>query len=314
MDAILDAVDVALKPDQITNTNTLGGMVSHCWITGDATIYEGTLGEQMVAVVPVEILLNQDDTSPPKHFFFDSGSLYLTPRTQQDGVAYQNYPTPLRFANLKGVTIEARGELIESPSQLRHAIRMAKGRITINVKARFGTFDGVVMDQAFFETSAQAGATRYVEDAVSVIPGPPYVVNLTATPDIMTDLGVRFVSNGEPLPRNDAGPGVGQYKLVAQGVYQFNAADTAKSVAISFLHTVSTGKKIVMSNLFKGVAPMFQAILCGRYNDQQVTWVLEACSSERFALPTMLENFTINEFEFQAYADLQGNVGTISAG
>lgn len=315
LSAILDAIDVALKPDPTTGTNTLGGLVSHCWVTGEATIYEGTLGDQMIAVLPVEILLNQDSTSPPKHYFFDAGSLYITPVTQQDGQP-ANLSAPVRFANLKGVTIEATGELITSPSQLRHAIRMAKGRVTIKVRARFGTFDGVVMDQAFFEANQQPGATRYVEDEAHTVPGIPFVfaASVPAGGTWMTNLGVAYRTTGQPLKLVTGVPVVGQYVQSAPGSYTFAAADTGALVAISYLYTVATGKKIVVANLFKGVAPMFQAILVGRYNDQQVTWVLEACSSERFQMPTLLEQFTIMDFEFQAYADLNGNVGTISAG
>lgn len=527
LDAILDAIDVALKPDPITGVNTLGGLVSHCWITGKAAIYEGTLGEQLIATLPVEILLNQDATSPPKHYFFDTGSLYITPVTQQDGQP-ANLSAPVRFANLKGVTIEARGELIISPSQLRHAIKMAKGKITINVRARFGTFDGVVMDQAFFETNAQSGATRYVEDELHTIglPAPvfdepwsyplglvagngPWVIGpnndagagavnvvtaaapglgaqsasfdhvvgagsgkftqiaasftdqavpykyvwtifgragrqtlrftwmhgtdptinpvaptrweffylpngeinfndatgfhgpiATVSDDVVhtvevnvgaagaltvyvdavlaftgtsknvagdftvrgvtlgdffngapetntneadfaqegelllydmttpiaitatvptggtwiTNLGVSYRATGQPLTLVPAAPTAGQYSQPAPGSYLFSAADAGAVVAISYLYTVTTGTKIVIQNLFKGLAPTFQAILVGRYNDQQVTWVLEACASERFQLPTLLEQFTIMDFEFQAFADLAGNVGTISAG
>lgn len=57
LNPMLDALDAALKPDVITGRQTLGGLVEHCAISGVIQTDEGTLGEQMVAIVPIEILL-----------------------------------------------------------------------------------------------------------------------------------------------------------------------------------------------------------------------------------------------------------------
>src|SRR5690348_10408070 len=34
MNPLLDAIDTALKPSPVNNRQTLGGLVSHCWIDG----------------------------------------------------------------------------------------------------------------------------------------------------------------------------------------------------------------------------------------------------------------------------------------
>jgi hypothetical protein len=57
MNNLIDAVEAALAPDQSTpNVQTLGGLVSHCWINGKIETDEGTLGEQAVAVIPINML------------------------------------------------------------------------------------------------------------------------------------------------------------------------------------------------------------------------------------------------------------------
>lgn len=58
MNAILDAIDAALKPSPVDGKQTLGGAVAHAWISGAIETAGGLLGPQAVAVIPVSILTN----------------------------------------------------------------------------------------------------------------------------------------------------------------------------------------------------------------------------------------------------------------
>lgn len=53
VDAIENALDVI---DPKTGKCTLGGLVSHCAITGTISMIEGNLGDEAVVVIPLEIL------------------------------------------------------------------------------------------------------------------------------------------------------------------------------------------------------------------------------------------------------------------
>jgi hypothetical protein len=53
----IDLIEVALKPD-IDGFQTLSGLVSHCWISGTIMTSEGLLGDQEVAIIPIEIYLS----------------------------------------------------------------------------------------------------------------------------------------------------------------------------------------------------------------------------------------------------------------
>jgi hypothetical protein len=56
MNPILDAIDAVLQPDNaITNKQTLGGLVQHCWIEGRVDTDEGVLGGQGVAIIPIVV-------------------------------------------------------------------------------------------------------------------------------------------------------------------------------------------------------------------------------------------------------------------
>lgn len=60
LNPLLDAIEAALAPtgqDLVTaNAQTLGGLVSHCWISGKIQTDEGVLGGQAVAIIPIEIV------------------------------------------------------------------------------------------------------------------------------------------------------------------------------------------------------------------------------------------------------------------
>jgi len=55
LNPIIDAIETALGPDASTGFQTLGGLVSHCWISGRIETSEGALGQQEVAIIPIEM-------------------------------------------------------------------------------------------------------------------------------------------------------------------------------------------------------------------------------------------------------------------
>lgn len=54
---LLDAIVAALKPD-VDGYQTLGGIVSHCWIEGEIETDEGVLGQKGAMIIPINILTN----------------------------------------------------------------------------------------------------------------------------------------------------------------------------------------------------------------------------------------------------------------
>lgn len=59
LNPVLDALwGVLAPPANGENAQTLGGLVHHCWIEGQTQIFEGNLGSEAVAIVPVKILVS----------------------------------------------------------------------------------------------------------------------------------------------------------------------------------------------------------------------------------------------------------------
>src|SRR6185437_2532647 len=56
LNGLVDAVDAALTPPAYAETQTLGGLVQHCWIEGAIENYAGKDGVRAAAIVPVKML------------------------------------------------------------------------------------------------------------------------------------------------------------------------------------------------------------------------------------------------------------------
>jgi hypothetical protein len=56
LNPLLDAVDAAPPPSKMTGRQTLGGLVSHCYIDGETMKDPGDIDGYGIAVIPVKIL------------------------------------------------------------------------------------------------------------------------------------------------------------------------------------------------------------------------------------------------------------------
>lgn len=53
LNPLIDAIETVLRPDPVSNKQTLGGLVQHVWIEGQIETDEGSLGDQGVAIIPI---------------------------------------------------------------------------------------------------------------------------------------------------------------------------------------------------------------------------------------------------------------------
>jgi hypothetical protein len=56
LNALIDAVEMALQPGPAQEVQTLGGLVQHCWIEGKIEMDPGDLDGQAKAIIPVRML------------------------------------------------------------------------------------------------------------------------------------------------------------------------------------------------------------------------------------------------------------------
>jgi hypothetical protein len=85
---------------------------------------------------------------------------------------------------------------------------------------------------------------------------------------------------------------------------------------VSYLYNSTTGKKLVLTNQLMGYTPTFKATFYTTKTTQGVpaglSLVLNACSATKLSLPTKIDDYEIQEFDFSAFADPTGAIGTLS--
>jgi hypothetical protein len=75
----------------------------------------------------------------------------------------------------------------------------------------------------------------------------------------------------------------------------------------------STGYTITQTNPLMGAAPRFKAVFSNTFEGNVVTLVLYQCISTQLTLPTKVDDYMIEEFNFSAFADAGGNVFQLSS-
>lgn len=247
-------------------------------------------------------------------FVFGSGNLYGTPLTDAAGAAIVT-PTPVKFGTLQDVSVDISFEIKSLYGQKQFPVAIGRGKGKIAGKAKVGSLNGGLVNSLFFGQSMTTGLIGvYNGDTGQSIPASPYTITVTppGSGTWSADLGV-IDSNGIQMTRVASAPATGQYSVSA-GVYTFAAADTLKTVFISYEYTATSvgANKSTVTNQLMGYAPRFAAELSCPYDGKQLTLTLFSCISSKLTLATKQDDFVVPEFDFEAFANSAGSVLTWS--
>lgn len=237
---------------------------------------------------------------------FGSGSVW--------GINSIANPTPARFGVTQEISVDFTATTKPIFGQNNLPFSVAKASLQTKGKIIFGQFCGRVINELFFGATASAGQSLAIDSEAGTIPGTPYQITVANGATFQTDLGVVGVVSGLPLTRVASAPATGQYSLnTTTGVYTFAAADTTLAVRISYTYTTASGgQSFAIAQQAMGVAATFKTVIAMLYNSQKATITLNACVSSKLSFATKLEDFTKPEFDFEAFADGSGNLGTIA--
>lgn len=223
--------------------------------------------------------------------------------------------TPVQFGALQGVTVDFSFTQKELYSKNQFPIALARGTGKISGKADFAQFNAQVFNDLFFgASSVSAGAVRTVTSEAQTTAGNTPTATATNGGNFAQDLGVTLAATGVVLTAVANAPVAGQYTCNAtSGVYTFNAAQANTPVFLNYTYNDSvTGKKITITNQLLGTAPQFMAVFTQQFQNKMMTIVLNACMSSKLGLATKLEDFTQPGFDFMAFSDAAGNIGSIN--
>lgn len=223
-------------------------------------------------------------------------------------------PVARKFGALQEISVDFSVNLKPLYGQKQFPLTVARGQGKIECKAKFGRLNGAMLNDLFFGGSNATGTKIQVNEEPGTVPGSStYTVTVANSANFDEDLGVTNATTGIPFTRVAASPAAGQY-TVAAGVYTFAAADANALVLIDYTYTsASLGNLTTINNQLTGVATPFAVSLAMSYESKPMYLKLLKCVSSKLTMATKLEDFTIPDFDFQAFANDAGVVGYFSA-
>ncbi len=239
-------------------------------------------------------------------YSFGSGQLF--------GRSLTNSPaTPVRFGALQGVSLDISFTTKELHGSYQFPLALGRGNGKITGKCDFAQINAQAYNDMFFGNSNPAtGSVRTAVAEAQTVTANAVTVTHNAT--FVSDYGVVLASDGSIFTRVTSGPVGAQYSCnETSGVYSFNNTQNAAAVLVSYTYTdASNGKKILITNQLLGNSPTFSAVFTETFNSKSLTIVLNSCMSSKLTFATKLEDFTLPAFDFMAFADAAGNIGSIS--
>jgi hypothetical protein len=222
---------------------------------------------------------------------------------------------PRQFGVLQDIEIDFDWTDKELYGQLQFPVAIARGQGKISGKAKFAQILGLLYSDIFFGVTPATGQFAVSQLEAATVPATtPYTVTPANAASYNDDLGVSYAGSGGRFTRVTTPSAAGQYSVnFANGVYTFSAADASAAVLISYTYNIATsGSKLTLTNQPMGITPTFKATFYTAYNGSGTALRLNACTATKLSLPTKLDNWTISELDFMAFADASGTIGYLS--
>jgi hypothetical protein len=241
---------------------------------------------------------------------FSSGTLFAS-RTD----ANISVPTPVKFGVLQEGSIDIDGTLKELYGQLQFPQDVARGPIKITIKAKYAQIYSNYFDLFFGEgVAANTGLASPSGGEAHTIPtSSPYTITATNSANIVDDLGVVYSATGLPFSKSASASAAGIYSY-SSGVYTFSSADDGAGVLLNYDYNITANaQEITINNQLMGTSPTFFMVLTTTYKGNIMNLKLNQCISSKLSIPVTNKDYTIFDFEAQAYANAAGVVGTLTS-
>lgn len=242
---------------------------------------------------------------------FGAGVLFGTPLQDGTGAAISN-PSPIQFGVLQEVSVDESWEtkMLHGANQFPIAIGRGKGKVSMKAKA--ANFNAALVNTFLYGTSLVSAYENIYNDITGLlVPTSTFAIAPTApsSGSIVADLGVVSAVNGAPLTRVASSPTSGQYSYSA-GTWTFSNLDYGLRMYISFAYsaTVAGAKKIIVPNNLMGVMPVFTVDLATTYQGKTGYVRYPNVVASSFTRTYKNDDFTIPEFQMDAFADYSGNI------
>lgn len=255
---------------------------------------------------------------------FGAGVMIGTPLTTSAGGAISN-PSPVQFGILQEVTIDDEWEVKELYGANQFPVDIGRGKGKVTMKAKAANINAELFNTFVFGQTIATGYEAIYQDLTgTAIPGTAgggWAVTVVPPNSgvWLADLGVQ-ASNQIPFTRVAAAatPTGGQYSLTGgTGVYQFSMQDHTNAVT-AFINYVyqnaanpTAARNVAVVNQPMGYAPTFQVDFMAQMHGNTYYISYPNCVSTKLSRTFKNDDFTVPEFDIQAFASAAGTVFTI---
>jgi len=164
--------------------------------------------------------------------------------------------------------------------------------------------------------SNNSTAAIAIGTVIPISPAPTVTPNFSGAGVFDMDLGPLYAATGVPFTYTALAQPVvqGTYTVnPTTGLYTFAPQDASTPVLLNYTYiSAATGYKITGTNLQMGTTPRFEAVFAQSYNGNFLTLKLFQCVSSKLTMPTKIDDYVINEVDFQAFANAAGTVFELS--
>lgn len=224
---------------------------------------------------------------------------------------------PSFFGTIQDCSIDIDQALVELYGQLKMAVDIAPSKLAIKGKAKFARIQLNQLNNMIMGNTVTTASGFDMSAAEAKTSGATFTVSKGAT--FIVDLGVFYHATGIQLTPTTATPTVGFYVpgVAGTGTYTLSGtADTTTAMDVYYTYTVTTLNSMIGTNNFMGTGPIFELDLSNHYTNNLGTvgttnMKLNACRATKFTFPFQNIQYTIPDFEFQAFADASGVWGTV---
>ncbi len=217
---------------------------------------------------------------------------------------------PVQFGAFQGVQVEFGGDTKMLYATGQYPLDTARGKVKISAKAKVANINAQMYNELFFGQTVTPGSTKYKwnEFATLGTGAASYTVTF-ATSVPLTDQGV-FYGRVQFTPVS-SGPSSGQYTFDASsGVYTFGTDSANLPIFFNYTYLSASGYTIDSGNPLMGTTPRFQATLFQQspHDTKQIVLILYACVSSRLTFPTSIDDYVIQDLDFDAFEADSGQV------
>lgn len=226
------------------------------------------------------------------------------------GINNVSNPTPARAYVPQDMSIDFKQSTKELFGEKRFSVAVAAGEQSITGKVSMGAQNARILADLLFGIGSSTGSIVEADKETAVVPSTPFQVTVANGATWTTDLGVMDAATGEVYTRVASAPATKQYSVSAGGIYLFNTANVGVNVLISYLYTIATGEKLIMTNQLQGPAGSFTSVMVFPYGTDQDVLTLNNAIPTDHSLATKLGDYAKPTFGFMASTDASDTLGT----